>query len=89
MTTKATPFPAVHVDADVRRRIISPDIERAARALCKHAGDDPDMLEPGNTPYCDDEEAVDGTLPNGDKAHYAWRGYVNAASDALQEAGDA
>ena len=61
-------------------------IKQAAITLCKRTGDDPYRLEPGNTPYHDDDEVIDGVLPNGDIAHYAWRGHVNAAIDALQEA---
>lgn len=52
-------------------------IERAARALCERSGvANPDDLEPGNDPYSDDTEIIDGYLPNGDPGFFVWRLYV-------------
>ena len=58
-------------------------LKSVARTLCIHARRDPDSLEPGNAPYDTDEEAVDGTLPNGDPAHYSWREFVPRAKEIL------
>ena len=50
--------------------------EKLARKLCELAGGDPDYLEPG------DALGVDGVKPNGDKAHFFWREWLEDA-DAI------
>lgn len=58
-------------------------LERAARALCDDRGLDPDGLEPGNAPYADDTEVVDGHLAGG-PAFKIWRLFVDQARTVLQ-----
>lgn len=55
-------------------------IEAAARALCVRYHLDPDALEPGNTPYNDETEVIDGESRSGESAFLVWRLY---ACDAL------
>jgi hypothetical protein len=58
-------------------------IERVARVLCECDGYDPDQLEPGNTPYHDNTEVVDGRLRGG-PAFRLWRLYAKDARAALE-----
>lgn len=52
--------------------------EKLARFLCQLDSHNPDDLEPGNAPYDDDIEIIDGTVKGG-PAFYLWRSYVNQA----------
>lgn len=66
---------------------IEPRVERVARLLCEFARRNPDELEPGNTPYDDETEVIDGRL-NERPAFYAWRLFVSRAKkivDVLDE----
>jgi hypothetical protein len=56
-------------------------IEAGARAICLVDDCDPDALEPGNTPYGDDREFIDGELKGG-PAYFLWRNYAAAAAEA-------
>lgn len=58
-------------------------IERAARALCVLAGNEPDALEPGTCPYADERQVVDGQCTNGDPGFFVWRLYVDQAVAVL------
>jgi len=46
-------------------------------ALRHDNGHDAERLEPGDLP------TVDGTLPNGDKAHFRWRDFMGLAEDIV------
>lgn len=61
-------------------------IEAAARALCVLNQVNPDGLEPGNTPYGDENEVIDGETRSGEPAFYTWRLYVCDALAALDAA---
>ena len=63
--------------------------EVIARAMCRQAGYDPDSLEPGDDPYCNNQSVVDATV-RGEPHHYRWRGFVvkaDAALSALEASG--
>jgi hypothetical protein len=64
-------------------------IEKVARALCVAAGDDPDKLEPGNSPsYLLGADSigvvcVDGTTSKGEEGFFVWRLYAEQATIAV------
>lgn len=58
------------------------DVERVARAICRVDECDPDDLEPGNTPFGDDQQFFDGTI-GVEPAYFLWRNYVCAARAAI------
>ncbi len=64
-------------------------IEKVARALCVAAGDDPDKLEPGNSPpYLSGADGIgvvcaDGTTSKGEEGFFVWRLYGEQATIAV------
>jgi hypothetical protein len=64
-------------------------IEKVARAMCVAAGDDPDKLEPGNSPpYLSGADGigvvcVDGTTSKGEEGFFVWRLYGEQATIAV------
>ena len=58
-------------------------VEIVARVLCEQRGCDPDLLEPGCTPYYDEVVVVDGQL-DGESAFFLWRQFVPQAREILK-----
>ena len=59
-------------------QVTMPDrIQAVAQELARQGGYDPEQLEPG------DVHGVDGTLPNGDPAHFMWRKYIKGARSVI------
>lgn len=65
-------------------------VELVARAICVSLHYDPDALEPGNTPYGNNEEVIDGYNAKGEPCHLFWRHFhrhTQAVLSALADAG--
>lgn len=60
--------------------------EKLARALCEADGHDPDQLEPGDDPYMNNTEFIDGYNRKGEPCHFFWRHYDRGQVDAVLEA---
>lgn len=61
-------------------------VKRVARVLCQESGYPPERLEPGNTPYGDEREVIDGwNAQTREPGFFMWRQYEERARRLLRE----
>lgn len=64
-------------------------VKRVARRLCEQDGRDPDHLEPGDDPYMNNTQCIDGYNRKNEPCHFFWRHYDEDARAAIAEVLDA